>query len=106
MKKDVTFIILGVIITIVGVLTPILFYGVSVTKDIGFVAWIGALLLIDLVCYVVYKLDNNKDSERLKKNLDMFVLFSRPMLYLAHHATDDENSQEYNREKQTQNKNN
>lgn len=106
MKKDVTFIILGVVITIVGLLTPILFYGVSVTKDIGFVAWIGALLLIDLVCYVVYKLNNDKGSERLKENLDMFVLFSRPMLYLAHHAAYEDNLQEHNREEQAQNKNN
>lgn len=65
MKKGVAFIILGVVITIAGLLTPILFYGVSVTKDIWFVAWICALLLIDLVCYaayIAYILYNDEDE--------------------------------------------
>ena len=67
MKKNVIIVILGVVVMIVGILIAILLCGVSVTKEIGFV--IGALLLIELVCYGAF-------------------------LYLAHHAADDENLKE------------
>lgn len=99
MKKDVTFIILAVVLTIVGFLTTFLFYGVEITKTKEFIGVIGIIAFVDLLCFGAYKLANSKDRANFRKFSESVLFVKNPLLYAALHKEDDTVLQEDKKER-------
>lgn len=89
MKKDVTFIIIAVVLTIVGFLTTFLFYGVEVTKTKEFIGLIGIIAFVDFLCFCAYKFANSKYRTNFRKFSEAVLFVRNPLLYVALHKEDD-----------------